>query len=114
MGALLYLPGFALAPLWERRSEVWAGHVGRLGLGAGIWCLLLIIFATLQILGPASIWSATGAMVIISAGADNKYQCGITGSTDPSLAVTANFDGFAPDAINKGDDVYYIFNAGIQ
>ena len=66
--------------------------------------------------GPAQIWvplGAKGAMVIISAGGDGKYQCGITAGKTPEDAVQADFNVFNP-ALEKGDDVYYIFNAGIQ
>ena len=56
---------------------------------------------------------ASGAMVIISAGGDGVYSCNIAGSKKPSDAVAADFDDFNP-SIDKGDDVYYVFNAGIQ
>ena len=66
--------------------------------------------------GSAALWvpaGATGAMVVISAGGDGKYQCGITAGKTPADAVQADFDNFNP-GVDKGDDVYYIFNAGIQ
>lgn len=65
---------------------------------------------------PAALFvpaGANGAMVIISAGGDGVYQCGITAGTTPAAATQADFDDFNP-AVNKGDDAYYIFNAGIQ
>ncbi|MFH2068668.1 MAG: prepilin-type N-terminal cleavage/methylation domain-containing protein [Candidatus Omnitrophota bacterium] len=54
---------------------------------------------------------ATGAMVIISAGGDGEYNYGI--GSDPDNAAQSNFLNFNP-AGDKGDDAYYIFNAGIQ
>jgi len=64
---------------------------------------------------------ATGAMVIISAGPDKIYRCGI--NSNPENAELSNFQNFNPNSgvydpienpNGKGDDVYFIFNAGIQ
>ncbi len=57
---------------------------------------------------------ASGTMVIISAGPDKVYQCGIPDNKTPINAKQSDFQNFDPVNNDKGDDIYFTFNAGIQ